>query len=117
MIKHTTHVIRNTSLITLSLLLSVMALYPVSTSAEELEVGYGYTKTIDESVFQIALDSSGNSYQAGGFGGTTDFDAGTGSDSHTAAGSDDIFLTKLNADGTYEYTKTMGGLVLTMLPM
>ena len=38
-----------------------------------------------------------------------DFDPGPGTDNHTSAGSDDIFLTKINADGTYSWTKTMGG--------
>lgn len=92
----------------LALFLVITAALPVVTNAEDTELGYGFTKTIDESVYQIDVDSNGNSYQVGGFSGTTDFDPGSGTDSHTAGGSNDIFITKFNADGTYGYTKTMG---------
>ena len=109
MIKHISRLTRNTSLITLSLLLPIMALYPATTSAEETEVGYGFTKTIDESVYQIDVDSNGNSYQAGKFGGTQDFDPGAGTDNKTSAGNYDIFVTKFNVDGSYDYTKAIGG--------
>jgi hypothetical protein len=57
----------------------------------------------------VAVDSSDNVYITGSFSGTADFDPGAGTDNHTAAGLDDIFLTKINFDGSYDFTKTMGG--------
>jgi hypothetical protein len=74
---------------------------------------YSYTKTMggtDHDLGQsVAVDSSGNVYITGSFRGTVDFDPGTGTDNHTSAGEEDIFLTRINADGSYGYTKTMGG--------
>jgi uncharacterized membrane protein YgdD (TMEM256/DUF423 family) len=53
----------------------------------------------------IAVDSSGNSYITGHFGGTVDFGGGN----VTSAGSDDIFVLKLNSSGTFQWVKTFGG--------
>ena len=76
---------------------------------------YGWTKTmggaIDDSGVEATVDASGNVYVTGYFQGTVDFDPGLGTDNHTSAGDDDIFLTKINADGTYGWTKTMGGAI------
>jgi len=74
---------------------------------------YSWTKTtggtsLDQG-HSAAVDASGNVYVTGFFVGTVDFDPGPGTDSHTSNGSADIFLTKINADGTYAWTKTMGG--------
>jgi len=73
---------------------------------------YGWTKTMGGSMGDwgnsAAVDGSGNVYVAGYFVGTADFDPGPG-DNHTSTGSNDIFLTKINSDGTYGWTKTMGG--------
>jgi Beta-propeller repeat len=78
----------------------------------QAEALYSFTKTMgytDHDLGQsVAVDSSGNVYITGSFRGTVDFDPGTGTDSHTSAGEEDIFLTKINADGSYGYTKTMG---------
>ena len=58
----------------------------------------------------ITTDTSGNVYLTGGFGGTVDFGADFGtSDSKTSSGDGDIFVTKINANGTYAWTKRMGG--------
>ena len=58
----------------------------------------------------VAVDSSGNVYITGSFRSTNaDFDSGAGTDNHSAMGQEDIFLTKINSDGTYGFTKTMGG--------
>ncbi|MBA3678706.1 hypothetical protein H0W80_00705 [Candidatus Saccharibacteria bacterium] len=59
--------------------------------------------------WNITLDSNNNLYAAGSFKGTTDFDPNGGTDSKTSNGDQDIFLTKINADGSYGWTKTMGG--------
>ncbi len=77
---------------------------------------YGWTKTVGEmgnvSGRSVMTDVSGNIFVAGNFRGTVDFDPSTGmggTDIHTSAGFVDIFLTKINSNGTYGGTKTMGG--------
>jgi len=73
---------------------------------------YGWTKTMggtgNEYGLSLAADASGNLYMAGFFAGTVDFDPTTGTDNHTSAGYDDIFLTRINADGSYAWTKSIG---------
>jgi hypothetical protein len=64
----------------------------------------------DDSGDSAAVDGGGNVYVTGSFQGTVDFDPGPGTeDNHTSEGDLDIFLTKINADGTYGWTQTMGG--------
>ena len=59
----------------------------------------------------IALDKSGNIYVTGPLGGTMDFGVDFGvSDIKTTAGNTDIFVTRINADKTYGWTKRMGGI-------
>ena len=53
----------------------------------------------------IAVDSSGNSYITGSFLETVDFGGGN----VTSAGSDDIFVLKLNSSGTFQWVSTFGG--------
>jgi hypothetical protein len=76
---------------------------------------YAWTKTIggpdDDEALSVALDSSGNIYIAGFFSGTVDFDPDGSGDSHSSAGSVDIFLTKINLNGSYGWTKTIHGTV------
>ncbi len=62
----------------------------------------------DES-YSLALDASGNVYTTGFFGGTVDFDPGAGTATRTAAGTVDIFVSKLNTSGSYVWAKSFGG--------
>ncbi len=57
----------------------------------------------------VAVDSSDNVYITGSFQVTVDFDPGADTDNQTSVGLDDIFLTKINFDGSYDLTKTLGG--------
>ncbi len=57
----------------------------------------------------IAVDESGNVIIAGEFQNTVDFDPGAGVTNLTAAGLDDIFLVKLNADGALIWANKYGG--------
>ncbi|MCD6019086.1 MAG: hypothetical protein K0S53_2207 [Bacteroidetes bacterium] len=58
--------------------------------------------------WSMLVDSAGNSYIAGNYTGTTDFDPGVGTYSVTANGYD-IFLVKLNQNGSLVWAKTFGG--------
>jgi hypothetical protein len=77
------------------------------------DASYGYTKTLGgtdrDYGRSLAVDSSDNVYITGYFRGTADFDPGSATDNHAAAGEEDIFLTKINFDGSYDLTETMGG--------
>jgi len=64
------------------------------------DVGWGF-----------AVDSSGNSYIAGQFKGTVDFDPGSGNTSFTSTGSwnPDAFLSSLNSSGGFRWARSWGG--------
>lgn len=68
-----------------------------SISGSGPEVGYGVT-----------LDASGNVYSAGSFSGTTDFDPGVATVTVTTAGTEDIYISKLDASGNFVWAKTIG---------
>jgi len=75
---------------------------------------YGFTKTMggtDRDFAQsVAVDGSENFYITGYFRGTADFNPDIAvTDNHLSAGEEDIFLTKINYNGSYGFTKTMGG--------
>src|SRR5688572_17920960 len=57
----------------------------------------------------ISVDGSGNVYTTGYFSGTADFDPGAGTFNLTAAGGDDIYISKLDASGNFLWAKQMGG--------
>ena len=57
----------------------------------------------------VALDGSGNVHTTGFFGGTADFDPGSGAFNLTAAGRDDIFVSKLDSAGNFVWAEQMGG--------
>ncbi len=62
----------------------------------------------DEGWF-IDVDASGNVYTTGGFIGTVDFDPGSGTHNLTSAGGEDIFIQKLDSNGSFIWAKSMGG--------
>ncbi len=57
----------------------------------------------------ITVDNLGNVYTTGDFDGTGDFDPGPGVYNLTSAGSEDIFVSKLDANGNFVWAKSMGG--------
>jgi hypothetical protein len=55
----------------------------------------------------LAIDSLDNVYITGGFNGTVDFDPGAGVANLTSAGSNDIYISKLDSDGNYVWAKSI----------
>ncbi len=74
---------------------------------------YAWTRTWGstgiDTVNDIALDTANNVYLVGGYAGSVDFDPFAPTDSFTSNGSSDVALTRYNADGTYAWTRTWGG--------
>jgi len=60
----------------------------------------------------ITLDSVQNIYTTGSFAGTVDFDPGIGSVSLVAAGSQAIYINKLDSNGNFVWAKNIGGPVV-----
>jgi len=63
----------------------------------------------DDSGRSIAVDSSGNVYTTGYFQGTVDFDPGDATTNLSSAGSDDIFISKIDLSGNLIWAKRIGG--------
>lgn len=70
-------------------------------------VTFGGTQA--DEISDIALDTSGNIYVAGRFGGTVDFDPGPGTYNLTSAGNSDAFVMRLTSTGAFSWAGQMGG--------
>jgi hypothetical protein len=57
----------------------------------------------------VTVDASGNVYSAGYFQSTADFDPGTGTFTLASFGSNDIYVSKLDATGNFLWAKQLGG--------
>ena len=57
----------------------------------------------------IALDNSNNVYVTGFFLNSVDFDPGIGINNITSLGQKDMFISKFTSNGSYEWTKRIGG--------
>lgn len=62
----------------------------------------------DEHAIDISVDSANNVYIVGDFKNTVNFNP-DGSSIKTSNGNYDIYITKYNSAGTYQWTKTLGG--------
>jgi hypothetical protein len=75
-----------------------------------------WARTIGGDLFDqswsMAIDPSGSGdiYLTGTFQGTVDFDPGNGIFNMTSAGGADIFITKLDRAGNFEWVRTFGGI-------
>ena len=63
----------------------------------------------DDEGYEIVLDNGGNVYATGTYSGTADFDPGIGITNLTSAGGNDIFVSKLDANGNFVWARSMGG--------
>lgn len=81
-------------------------------SQKELIWGYALgdntNKVSTNGMGGIATDANNNVYITGTFRGTVDFDFSAATDSRTSLGGSDIFLMKINSDGSYAWTKVWG---------
>jgi hypothetical protein len=62
-----------------------------------------------EGAWGLTLDTEGNLFIVGHAGPDTDFDPGPGKDYQRIKDSRDAFLTKINSNGSYGWTRTFGG--------
>ena len=62
-----------------------------------------------DSACGFTVDSTGNSYNAGSFSGSVDFDPGPGEDWHYSNGALDCFVSVLDSDGELVWARTWGG--------
>lgn len=91
-----------------------LALFYLATApfahAQDAVFGFASTTTgaSGASGYDIALDSSGNSYLTGRFQGTLDCDPGPGVVNITSAGGYDIFVMKLDANGDLVWAESFG---------
>jgi hypothetical protein len=58
---------------------------------------------------RVAVDVDANVYSAGYFGGTADFDPGTGTFDLSSAGSNDVFVSALDSSGGFRWAARLGG--------
>lgn len=64
--------------------------------------GYDYATS-------VVVDNLGNTYTTGSFRGTVDFDPGAGTTNLTSSGVEDIFVMKVDANGSLVWATSMGG--------
>ncbi|MDX2282995.1 MAG: hypothetical protein NW241_02490 [Bacteroidia bacterium] len=67
--------------------------------------------TSDDFGAAIAIGDSGQVYVLGFFSGTADFDPGPGVSTLTSAGNIGLFVQKLNADGSFRWARSWGGVL------
>jgi hypothetical protein len=63
----------------------------------------------DDFAWSVAIDGAGNSYVAGSFWDTVDFDPGAGVDNHTSTAFYDASLSKFDPSGDFVWARTWGG--------
>lgn len=80
-----------------------------SGQAQDLEWVAPITGTDESEGYSIAVDGAGNVYTIGTFEGTQDFDPGPGERVLTAAGANDVYATKHDAQGDLEWAYQLGG--------
>lgn len=92
-----------------NLTLTFFFLISLLTQAQSYQWAKGFGSTGYDDGYSIVVDGLGNSYVAGYFEGTVDFDPGVGTATLTSAGSYDIFFAKYDNNGNYLWANRIGG--------
>jgi hypothetical protein len=91
----------------------VILLFPFVSIAQPVDLDWAQTKgsgaTALDAIFAITTDDDGNVYSAGSFGGTVDFDFGSGVNSLTSQQHRDGFLCKEDSNGALLWVKQLKG--------
>lgn len=66
------------------------------------------TSSTGSGAYDLALDASNNVYITGAFSGTIDFNPGTGVDSRSSVGGNDIFTNSLTSSLVHRWVRTIG---------
>lgn len=64
--------------------------------------------TLDDLISGLTVDATGNIYSIGSFSGTADFDPGASLYTLSAQGTQDVFISKLDAAGNFVWAKQLG---------
>lgn len=64
---------------------------------------------VNETVNKVLVDANNNTYLAGSFFGTVDFDPSSGTTNLTSNGGNDLFLAKYNSAGALQWAFNIGG--------
>jgi hypothetical protein len=62
-----------------------------------------------DALYGLAVDAGQNVYVTGSFKGTADLNPDTATNNVTSAGAEDIYIAKLNSNGSFAWVKTIGG--------
>jgi len=69
---------------------------------------YTFTNNLACKIYGIAIDNNGNIITTGGFSGSVDFDPSASVTAMTSNGANDVFVTKLNSNGSLAWVKAFG---------
>lgn len=90
---------------------SVSSSPDVYISKYDSDFNYVWSKSVggsgQDSVFSLDIDSDNNVYYTGYFNDTVDFDPGPSEDNHATLGTYNTFVSKLDSDGNYVWTKSL----------
>lgn len=86
----------------------MLGILTYSAHSTDFEWARRWGGTSTEHGYSIAVDGSGNVYSTGRFTGTVDFDPGAGTANLTSAGSDDVFVSKLDSNGNFVWARRFG---------
>lgn len=84
-------------------------LFCLQSYAQTFEWAKKFGGNSDETGCAISIDKNNNIYTVGMFGGTVDFDPGTGVFSRTSSGYFDFYVNKIDSSGNFKWAATFGG--------
>ncbi len=91
------------------LLVSIVGLCTLGSQAQEFQWGGRFGGIGEDVVRAMEVDDLGNTYTTGYFTDTADFDISSGEAMLTSQGFYDIFVSKHDSDGNFEWVRGIGG--------